>query len=110
MGRRRRPTRRALRHRRAAAGIAGRLTALVAHIRSGSVLATIYQRPYTQGRMAFRVLHEFLVRGSCPSYQVTLSPHLVMRGNLEFFLERQLSEVASEMSSNHRIDAPNPEG
>lgn len=84
--------------------------ALVAHIRSGSVLATIYQRPYTQGRMAFRVLHEFLVRGSCPSYQVTLSPHLVMRGNLEFFLERQLSEVASEMSSNHRIDAPNPEG
>src|SRR5271155_1861730 len=32
--------------------------ALVEHIRSGNVLATIYQRPFTQGRMAFRVLHE----------------------------------------------------
>jgi LacI family transcriptional regulator len=70
---------------------------LVAQIRSGAVSATIYQRPRTQGRMAFRVLHEFLAEGECPSYQVTLAPHLVMRGNLDFFLERQSGE-----SNGHR--------
>ena len=66
---------------------------LVPQIRSGAVAATIYQRPRTQGRMAFRVLHEFIAEGECPSYQVTLAPHLVMRGNLDFFLERQINET-----------------
>jgi LacI family transcriptional regulator len=71
---------------------------LVPQIRSGAVSATIYQRPRTQGRMAFRVLHEFLAEGECPSYQVSLAPHLVMRGNLDFFLQRQSGEV----NGNHR--------
>jgi len=66
---------------------------LVPRIRSGEVAATIYQRPRTQGRMAFRLLREFLTEGACPSYQITLAPHLVMRGNLDFFLERQISET-----------------
>lgn len=69
---------------------------LVEHIRADRVLATIYQRPYTQGRMAFRVLHEFLVEGSCPAYHVTLAPHLVMRGNLEYFLQQQTAESHTE--------------
>jgi LacI family transcriptional regulator len=68
--------------------------ALVSEIRSQAVAATIYQRPRTQGRMAFRVLHEFLADGECPSFQVTLAPHLVMRGNLDFFLQRQSAESA----------------
>ena len=76
-------------------------SALVPHIRSGAVSATIYQRPRTQGRMAFRVLHEFLEEGECPSYQVSLAPHLVMRGNLDFFLERQ----SGESNGNHRKGA-----
>ena len=66
--------------------------ALVEEIRSGSVAATIYQRPRTQGVMAFRVLHEFLVEGECPSSQVTLAPPLATRGNLDFFLQRQSFE------------------
>ena len=70
--------------------------ALVPEIRSRAVAATIYQRPRTQGRMAFRVLHEFLVEGECPSFQVTLAPHLVMRGNLDFFLQRQTLESSSQ--------------
>lgn len=56
--------------------------------------------------MAFRVLHEYLAEGACPSHQVNLAPHLVMRGNLDFFLERQSGEsngtrrkVAHEVSS-----------
>jgi LacI family transcriptional regulator len=67
--------------------------ALVDEIRSGAVAATIYQRPQTQGVMAFRVLHQFLIDGECPSRQVTLAPHLVMRGNLDFFLHRQSLET-----------------
>ena len=66
--------------------------ALVEEIRKGSVAATIYQRPRTQGRMAYRVLHEYLTEGECSAYQVTFSPHLVMRGNLEFFLQGQSFE------------------
>jgi LacI family transcriptional regulator len=72
--------------------------ALVPEIRSRAVAATIYQRPRTQGRVAFRVLHEFLVEGECPSFQVTLAPHLVMRGNLDFFLQRQSLESGTERS------------
>jgi LacI family transcriptional regulator len=84
--------------------------ALVPEIRSRAVAATIYQRPRTQGRMAFRVLHEFLVEGECPSFQVTLAPHLVMRGNLDFFLQRQTLESSSQgavrfqSASNELVD------
>jgi LacI family transcriptional regulator len=67
----------------------GLLPALVSEIRSGAVAATIHQRPGMQGRMAFRVLYEFLVDSRCPSFQIALAPHLVMRGNLDFFLEQQ---------------------
>jgi LacI family transcriptional regulator len=76
--------------------------ALVPEIRSGAVAATIYQRPRTQGRIAFRVLHDFLVEGDCPSYQVTLAPHLVMRGNLDFFLQGQ-SQDSNNKSRNSKV-------
>src|SRR5215467_13859905 len=62
---------------------------LVPYIRTGNVIATIYQRPRAQGEMAFRMLHEFLAEGSRQSHQVALAPHLVMRGNLDFFLRHQ---------------------
>jgi LacI family transcriptional regulator len=64
---------------------------LIGQIRAGKVTATIHQRPYMQGRLAFRVLQEFLVHGRCPAFRVTLAPHLVMPGNLDFFLEKQAS-------------------
>ncbi len=65
---------------------------LVPYIRSGAVVATIYQRPHAQGEMALRMLHEFLAEGGRRSHQVALAPHLVMRGNLDFFLRRQSQE------------------
>jgi ABC-type xylose transport system permease subunit len=46
--------------------------------------------------MAFRVSHEFLVEGECPSFQVTLAPHLVMRGNLDFFLQWRTLESSPQ--------------
>jgi LacI family transcriptional regulator len=73
---------------------------LVPHIRSGAVAATIYQRPRTQGRMAFRVLRSHLTEGGVQSSEVTLAPHLVMRGNLDFFL-RQTKSAAQDKSSRN---------
>jgi LacI family transcriptional regulator len=70
--------------------------ALVPHLRSGAVVATIYQRPRAQGQMALRMLHEFLSEGAGRSHQVALAPHLVMRGNLDFFLRRQSQESSKQ--------------
>jgi LacI family transcriptional regulator len=78
---------------------------LVPHIRSGAVAATIYQRPRAQGQMAFRMLHEFLAEGVNRSHQVTLAPHLVMRGNLDFFLHRQSHKPPQENAEQMR-DTP----
>jgi LacI family transcriptional regulator len=68
--------------------------ALIEQIRGGKVAAAIYQRPHTQGRLAFRVLQEFLVYGRCPAFRITLAPHLIMLGNLDFFLQKQASAGA----------------
>jgi LacI family transcriptional regulator len=75
---------------------------LVPYIRSGAVAATIYQRPKAQGQTAFRMLHEFLAEGVNQSHQVALAPHLVMRGNLDFFLHRQSQESAKEQVDQQR--------
>ena len=61
---------------------------LVPFLKSGRVLATIYQRPETQGRMAFEALYHFLVEGKCPPPRIKLNPHIVMRSNLELFIDR----------------------
>jgi LacI family transcriptional regulator len=65
---------------------------LIPHIRSGAVAATIYQRPGTQGRMAFRMLHKNLADGGTQFQGIALAPHLLMRGNLDFFLQRKTQE------------------
>jgi LacI family transcriptional regulator len=75
---------------------------LVLQIRSGAVAATIYQRPRAQGRRAFRMLHSFLADGSSASHHVTLAPHLVMRGNLDFFLQQQSQEFVKEKPHSFR--------
>ncbi len=62
---------------------------LIPQIRSGAIAATIYQRPRAQGQIAFRMLHQYLVEDSSRLPQVALAPHLLMRGNLDFFLQRQ---------------------
>lgn len=61
---------------------------LVPFLKSGRILATIYQRPEAQGRMAFEALYKFLAEGKCPPHQIKLNPHIVMRSNLELFLDR----------------------
>src|SRR4029434_4267135 len=61
---------------------------LVEELRAGNVAATIYQRPRTQGRLAFQVLYNYLADGRTPHEHVTLVPHLVMRVILNYFLAR----------------------
>jgi LacI family transcriptional regulator len=79
---------------------------LVPHIRSGAVAATIYQRPRTQGRMAFRMLHKHLADGGAQSHEVALAPHLVMRGNLDFFLQQQTRESADKEKASKNGNEP----
>jgi LacI family transcriptional regulator len=61
---------------------------LVGWIRAGKVAATVYQRPVNQGRLALQALYQFLLNGTRPSSRLRVVPHLVMRSNLDLFLER----------------------
>ena len=53
--------------------------------------------------MALRMLHEFLAEGARRSHQVSLAPHLVMRGNLDFFLRRQSEESSKERGAPREV-------
>lgn len=61
--------------------------ALVPYIRSGAVLASIYQRPQTQGRIAFETLYRYLTERRTPPRVHPLPPHLVIQSNLDLFLD-----------------------
>jgi LacI family transcriptional regulator len=69
--------------------------ALVPWIRDGSVAATVYQRPVTQGRHALQALRDYLVDGTLPSPRIKLLPHLLMRSNVDVFLERLRVDLES---------------
>jgi LacI family transcriptional regulator len=56
-------------------------------IESGHVFASLNQRPFTQGRMAFEILRRYLVSGISPRHTVRLVPHIVLRSNLSLFLD-----------------------
>ena len=62
--------------------------ALLPYIRSGSVAATVYQRPRAQGRLALNSLFRFLAEGIHPPARQKVTPILVMRSNLDLDLER----------------------
>ena len=54
-------------------------------IRSGEVVAAIFERPYSHGRIAARLLCDYLVNRAQPPRHVSLEPLLVMKSNLEAF-------------------------
>jgi LacI family transcriptional regulator, galactose operon repressor len=72
---------------------------LIPLIRSGKVLATIYQRPKAQGRLAFRSMYQFLVEGDCPPLRHRLPPHIILQSNLDLFLEMQPADLEGAVSS-----------
>jgi LacI family transcriptional regulator len=60
---------------------------LVPYIRRGDVLASVYQRPQTQGRIAFEAMYHFLTENRVPPRRHPLPPHLILQSNLDLFLE-----------------------
>jgi LacI family transcriptional regulator len=77
---------------------------LVSWIRAGTVVATVYQRPISQGRLALQALYQFLADGTCPQPRIKVVPHVVMRSNLDLFLERTNATRANGQQ------APRPSG
>lgn len=82
--------------------------ALVPWIRDGSVAATIYQRPVSQGRQALQALRDYLVHGIQPSPRIKVVPHLVMRSNLDVFLERLRVDLEAPPAAG--VSTPSPTG
>jgi len=62
--------------------------ALVPLIQTGHIAATIDQRPWIQGQIAFRTIYGHLIEGVRPPPFVRLAPHVVMRSNLSLSLAR----------------------
>lgn len=105
------PVMRALEDRRLAGDVTVITTdlfpALVPFIESGQIAATIHQRAWTQGRIAFQMLHRLLVENIAPEVPVRLSPNIVMKTNVKLFLERLrsgavLADVAEPVVSKAR--------
>jgi LacI family transcriptional regulator len=66
---------------------------LVPLIHTGQVFATLYQRPFTQGRMAFEALHRFVVEGIRPRPVYKLPPYIVLRSNIDVFIDNAVVEL-----------------
>lgn len=60
---------------------------LIPLIATGKVLATLHQRPFTQGKIAFEVLLRYMVDRVKPNPLTKLAPHIVLRSNLSLFSE-----------------------
>ena len=56
-------------------------------IRAGRLAAAVYQRPRTQGRVAFQSLYEYLQNHERPGDQ-RIVPYVVLRGNVDLVLAR----------------------
>jgi len=78
---------------------------LVEWIRAGKVAATMYQRPLSQGRLALQALYQHLADGTRPSSKLRVVPHIVMRSNLDQFLERLT--VDADPLDNSQLPTPN---
>src|ERR1700744_46216 len=74
---------------------------LVPLIEFGKILATMYQRPYTQGKIAFENLVTYLMKETNPHAAVRLPPHVIFRSNLSLFSSHIIDtdeETQSELS------------
>jgi len=60
---------------------------LLPYLQRGHVSASLYQRPYTQGKIAVEVLCAFLSLGEVPKVNTHLTPHIILRSNLSLFME-----------------------
>ncbi len=66
---------------------------LVPLLESGKVLATLYQRPEAQGKIALETLVAHLTDKDKPVKVHRFAPHIILRSNLPLFVSK-LSNVA----------------
>jgi LacI family transcriptional regulator len=71
---------------------------LIPLIESGGVFATLHQRPFTQGKVAFEALARYFVHGAKPKVVTKLPPHIVLRSNLGLFTGDQAVNPLSVLS------------
>jgi LacI family transcriptional regulator len=66
---------------------------MVPYFEKGTIIASIYQRPYFQGQSAIRLIVDHIVNGRPIPYTHYLNPSMVMRSNLHLFREIRHPEV-----------------
>jgi LacI family transcriptional regulator len=72
---------------------------LESYVASGKVLATLDQRPFDQGKRAFELLMSYVLEGKQPEPETRFIPHLVLRGNLPFYVQGKIgANVCSKIS------------
>lgn len=71
---------------------------LISFLESGRVLATLYQRPTTQGRAAFDALIRYLLEGVVPESMTRFAPHIILRSNLPLFADRVAQQADEGIS------------
>jgi LacI family transcriptional regulator len=71
---------------------------LVPLIESSMVFATLHQRPFTQGKMAFEALSRYLIHGSRPRLVTKLPPHIVLKSNLRLFSGQEATSSTPNVS------------
>jgi LacI family transcriptional regulator len=72
---------------------------LVPMIEFGKVLATMHQRPYRQGKVAFQSLLSYLLKETTSHQVLRLAPHVVFRSNLSLFAN-QITATGEELDTD----------
>jgi len=75
---------------------------LASLIETGKVLATLYQRPFTQGKIALENLLVYLLRERKPQPIVQLAPHVVFRTNLSLFTSQIVNSAEEDIEAELR--------
>ena len=68
---------------------------MVPHFENGTISATIYQKPYQQGRLAVSTLVEHLTHDA-PLENIQLDPTIVLRSTMRLFREVNLPPIPPE--------------
>jgi len=76
---------------------------LVPMIETGKVLATIYQRPFMQGKLALENLLLYLLREHKPQAATQLSPHLIFRMNLPLFMDQVTDGIENDAQAGGEL-------
>src|ERR1700721_1486246 len=66
---------------------------LIPLLEGGLILATLYQRPFAQGKTAFEILLRYLGERGRPGRGRRLAPHTIFRSNLPLFADRVRSKA-----------------